>query len=454
VSASELSRRRFLHLAGATGVGAGLGAAGLGAAGLSLTGCGGGQGSGASDDTIAFWNAVYATSSDTDKTKKRAEFWVVQATKRFADQAKQPTKVTDLPGDLPMFTKFRAAGVARNGPDLATLWSGAYILGVKDFLEPLDEYFTAEERAKLTGWAAVTEGFDEGKGTIYGVPSGTDGICVLYFDRRALEKAGAEVGDTGLEWDAWIDLLDRIKASGVTPLALGKYNYSAFSLLYWVAQVTGGEAGFHQLASGKRDFSDPAIEDVLTKWLQLVDYTLPGAPTMDGGQAQSRLAAGKAAAVVEGAWAIPDLRETLGDNVVMTPLPNIGPSVAVKDTGIGGPGGAIVVTNYSEHKEQAVDLIKHLVSPEEQKRRVEGGEVTPIPNAVGLDPTSIYSDPLYQQQFRWVNDKFVFYADNIWPTELVDEFLAQAQLAWGGKIPPAELLSRLDEKRDEIVAKK
>ncbi len=453
MSPTAFSRRRILRLAGLGATG--LGAAGLGATGLGLAGCGSpGGADGAGGANLAFWNAVYATSSDTDKTKKRGEFWVMKATQRFAAKAKQPAKVTDLPGDLPMFTKFRAAGVARNGPDLATLWSGAYILGVKDFLEPLDGYFTAAERAKLTGWTAVTEGFQEGKGTIYGVPSGNDGICVLYFDRRALDKAGAEVGDTGLEWDAWIDLLDRIKASGVTPLALGKYNYTAFSLFYWIAQVTGGEAGFHQLASGTRDFSDPAVEDVVTKWLTLADYTLPGAPTMDGGQAQSRLAAGKAAAVVEGAWAIPDLRKTLGDNVVMSPLPNIGPSVSVKDTGIGGPGGAIVVTNYSKNKEQAVELIKHLVSADEQKRRVESGEATPIPNAVGLDPTTIYSDPLYQQQYRWVNDKFVFYADNIWPTELVDEFLAQAQLAWGGKISAQELLARADQKRDELVAKK
>jgi len=447
MTTATYSRRQMLRAAG-------VGVAGLGAAtGLGLAGCGGSGRAGAGD-TLAFWNAVYATSSDTDKTKKRGEFWVVKATQRFQQRAKVTAKVSELPGDLPMFTKFRAAGVARNGPDVASLWSGAYTFGVKDFLEPLDDYFTAAERDKLTGWSAVTEGFVAGKGTIYGVPSGNDGICALYFDRRVLDKVGAEIGDTAMEWDAWVDLLDRIKASGITPLALGKYNSTAFTLFYWIAQVVGGEAGLHELAAGKRDFSDPAVEEVVTKWVRLADYTLPGAPTMDGGQAQSRLAAGKAAAVVDGAWAIPDLRKLLGDHIVMTTLPNVRESVSVSDTGIGGPGGALVVTNYSKHKEDAVRLIKHLVSAEEQKKRVAGGEATPIPNAVGLDPTSIYSDPLYQQQYRWANDKFVYYADNIWPTELVDEMLAQAQLAWGGKLSPSEFLARADKKRDALVAKK
>jgi raffinose/stachyose/melibiose transport system substrate-binding protein len=440
--APEYSRRHALRL-GALGAG--------GLASLGLAGCGGGASGG--EDGLAFWNAVYATSSDTEKTKKRGEFWVVRSTQRFSKDTKLAAKVSDLPGDLPMFTKFRAAGVARNGPDVASLWSGAYTFGVKDYLEPLDEYFTAAERDQLTGWAAVTDGFEPGKGTIYGVPSGNDGICALYFDRRVLAKVGTEIGDTPMGWDAWIDLLDRIKRTGVTPLALGKYNSTAFTLFYWIAQVVGGEAGLHELGAGDRDFADPAIEDVVTKWLQLVDYTVPGAPTMDGGQAQSRLAAGKAAAVVEGAWAIPDLRSTLGDNIVMTTLPDVSSSVSVSGTGIGGPGGALVVTNYSKHKDEAVRLIKHLVSAEEQKQRIAGGETTPIPNAVGLDPTEIYSDPLYQQQYRWVNEKFVFYADNIWPTELVDEILAQAQLAWGGKISAAEFLTRADAKRDEIAAK-
>jgi raffinose/stachyose/melibiose transport system substrate-binding protein len=426
--------------------------AGLSAVGLGIAACGDGGLRGSSEE-LKFWNGVYATSSDTDKDKKRAEFWVIESTRRFAKREGVTVDVEALPADVQMFAKIRAAGVARNGPDIASLWSGAYTFGVKDFLEPLDDYFTAEERGRLSGWASVTEGFEEGKGKIYGVPSGNDGICALYFDRRALDKAGVEVGDTGLEWDAWIDLLDKVRSTGVTPLALGSYNYTAFSLFYWIAQVVGGEAGLHELGSGARDFSDPALEDVITKWAALSDYTLPGATTMEGEQAQSRLAAGKAAAVIEGAWAIPDLRTTLGDNVVMTPLPNIASEVSVKDTGIGGPGGALAVSNYSPNKEKAVELIKHFVSAREQRRRVAGGEATPIPNAVDLDPTAIYDDPLYQQQYRWANEKFVFYADNIWPTELVDEILAQAQLAWEGKITAAEFLARADEKRDQIVEK-
>ena len=58
-----------------------------------------------------------------------------------------------------MFTKYRTASVAQNGPDVMGMWSGSYMLGVQDFLEPLNEYFTPEERERITGWEATSADF-------------------------------------------------------------------------------------------------------------------------------------------------------------------------------------------------------------------------------------------------------------------------------------------------------
>ena len=42
-----------------------------------------------------------------------------------------------MPGDTSAFTKYRTASVAKNGPDVMGVWSGSYMLALKDFLEPL-----------------------------------------------------------------------------------------------------------------------------------------------------------------------------------------------------------------------------------------------------------------------------------------------------------------------------
>ena len=45
----------------------------------------------------------------------------------------------------------------------------------------------------------------------------------------------------------------------------------------------------------------------------------------------------------------------------------------------------------------------------------------------------------------------MFWADNTWPSELVGELFAQAQLAWNGDIGVDEFLSTIDEKRDALL---
>ena len=53
----------------------------------------------------------------------------------------------------------------------------------------------------------------------------------------------------------------------------------------------------------------------------------------------------------------------------MVKIPDYSAEAPLKSGGIGGAGTALIVSNYSEVKEQAVNFIKHLMSKEEQERR-------------------------------------------------------------------------------------
>jgi len=76
------------------------------------------------------------------------------------------------------------------------------MLGLMDFLGRLGPYFTAEERARITGWEAVAADFQPDSQDIYGVPAGSasaryaDGIAQLCgastiprFRRRGVQRA-------------------------------------------------------------------------------------------------------------------------------------------------------------------------------------------------------------------------------------------------------------------------
>ncbi len=115
----------------------------------------------ADDVTVTFWNGGFTADDPSDKTKSKDQFYIYQAIARF--EAANPgvkIEIENMPTDTTMFVKYRTASVAQNGPDLMALWSGTYMLSMKDFIEPMGPYFTGDERARILGWESVNVDFD------------------------------------------------------------------------------------------------------------------------------------------------------------------------------------------------------------------------------------------------------------------------------------------------------
>src|SRR5690606_7666458 len=159
--------------------------------------------------------------------------------------------------------------VAKKGPCVMGLWSGTYLLALKEFIERVGSYFPDDERALLTGWEAVNESFDPiaPADQLYGVPSGSEGGTPIFYNSALLEEAGV---DPATQWVTNIDefyaTLDKIAATGITPLALEQNAIIWQILLYWIGQTVGGAVGINELASGVRNFSDPELVDIVTNW--------------------------------------------------------------------------------------------------------------------------------------------------------------------------------------------
>jgi raffinose/stachyose/melibiose transport system substrate-binding protein len=193
---------------------------------------------GAQEAELTFWNMIFPVTDPNNKTKKPEDFYIHQAIKRF-EEANPGIKVTisDVPGAPESFTKYCTAGIAKNGPDLFATWPGRYMLDMKQFLEPLDPYFPQEERTRIFGWEAVTEGFIPGQGTTYGVPAGTDGVICFYTNTELLQKAGIDPeASWPQDFDGFLAMLDTIAASGTQPLVLSNQGYVWHLLDYWLAQ--------------------------------------------------------------------------------------------------------------------------------------------------------------------------------------------------------------------------
>ena len=438
----RISRRHFAYLG--TGVAA---AAVLAACKADEPGAGTGD-TGAGTGPITFWSG-YSTTDANDKSKKPADFWISKSIKRFTDKTGIQVKVEALPGDATMFTKIRTASIGGKGPDVANVWSGSYMLSIADFLEPTRQYFDDAEYAALSGWPAVTDGFDPKESDkILGVPNGSDGAMVLLLNKKILADAGVDPTTWPVDFDTWLGDLDKIQQSGVTPLSLGKNSYLYFGYDTWLAQAVGGAPGIGALNTGEKKFSDPEVLDATTKWLKIRDYCVKGAATTEDGPALQQVFSRKAAMGIAGATTTVQLRTRLKDDAGVAKLPNISDS-GVQGGTVGGCGNAFIISKSSKHKEAAVSFIKHILSREEQKIFAETGESGPLVGRTDLKDA--YSDPLVNQAQAWgVEESNTFWPDNTFSAELVGELAAQAQLAWNGQIDAVEFLSRLDKKREAL----
>ena len=434
---TTISRRRALQL-------------GAAAAGTALLP--GARRARAQETTITFWNSTFPTVDPNDKANRLEDFYVYQAAARFQEQNPGVTvAIENYEGGTDLFTKYRTSSVAQNGPDVMGMWSGSYMLGLKDFLEPLAPYFTEEERARITGWAAVAADFAEDSQEIYGVPAGSDGTTCVYYNSELLAKAEVDPeGDWRTSFDAFVGALDAIQASGTMPLVLDENAIIWQILSWWQAQMLGGSAVVGELVSGERNFSDAPMPEIVQNWQRLKDYTLPGAETMQGDAAFQSLFTGEIAMTTGGFWVIDATLEALGDKLGMIKMPNFSPEAPIQDGGIGGAGTAFIVSNYSEVKDEAVSFIKFLMSKEEQTLKAESGEGSLL-NVTDVD-TAPYYEPLKQIQQEWANEpSTIFWLDNLYPVELTNEIKAQSQLAWTGQTSAEQFLAAIDAKRDELL---
>jgi raffinose/stachyose/melibiose transport system substrate-binding protein len=216
--------------------------------------------------------------------------------------------------------------------------------------------------------------------------------------------------------------------------------------------MLGGAEQVGKIVTGETNFSNPILTEIVTNWQRLKDYTTPGAETMPGEAAAQLLFAGEVAMTTAGFTILSDAREAMGDNLGMVKIPDFSTEAPLKSGGIGGAGTALIVSNYSQVKEPAVNFIKHLMSQEEQALKAESGEGSLL-NVTDVDTAQYYDDPFKQTQQEWANEpSTVFWLDNLYPSDLTNEIKAQSQLAWTGQISGEEFLAKADAKRDELMS--
>ena len=353
-----LTRRSFLNLA----AGAGAGAA-LAACGSSGPGAGGGSGG-----DVTYW---FLTAAPGEQIRRNA---VDRFNKANPDSQIKPTAFENDAYK----TKIRTAIGAGQAPTIIWGWGGG---GLKSWVE-------AGQVEDLTDWfgqnAAVKDrlfpssfGAATVNGRIYAMPAETVEPIVLFYDKRAFDKVGAQPPQS---WGDIMALVPKFNAAGIAPFSLG--GQSRWTNMMWLELLfdrIGGPEVFQAVYDGKKDaWSHPAALDALTKTQQLIkaDGFVKGFSSIaaDSNADQALLYTGKAAMMLHGTWTYGSMAQEGGDFVSGGHLGYMAfPPVGDGDKGdpsntFGNPGQYLSISSKAsaEQKEVAKKFFSTAVLSDEE----------------------------------------------------------------------------------------
>jgi glucose/mannose transport system substrate-binding protein len=142
-------------------------------------------------------------------------------------------------------------------------------------------------------------------GKIYSVPANIHRANVLWGNKTVLASAGITQNATTL--DGFFADLDKLKAKGVTPLALGK-DWTQLMLFESVAIADLGPDKFTGLWNGSTDWSGADVTKTIADFQKLEGYTNKDTrDTYDWTDAEKLLMDGKAGYQLMGDWEAADL---------------------------------------------------------------------------------------------------------------------------------------------------
>ncbi|GAA3703176.1 extracellular solute-binding protein [Nonomuraea antimicrobica] len=328
------SRRTFLSLSMGLPLGAALAA--CGGSSPTQTGAGGGTGAtgaGGGGGGATYW---YLSTQPQEGVRTRT-------VERF-NKANPNGTITGTTFQNDAYkTKIKTAIGAGQAPTLIWGWGGG----------TLRSYVQAGQVDDLTAWfgqnAAVKDrlfpssfGAATIDGKIYAMPCETMQPIVLYYDKRAFDKIGAQPPQT---WGDIMDLVPKFNAQGIAPFSLG--GQSRWTNMMWLEFLfdrMGGPEIFQAVFDGEKDaWNNPIALDALGKVQELVkaDGFIKGfsSITADSNADQALLYTGKAAMMLHGGWTYGGMSTDGGDfvsggNLGYMNFPPI-------DGGTGDPGNTV-----------------------------------------------------------------------------------------------------------------
>ncbi|MCD9026413.1 ABC transporter substrate-binding protein [Cohnella silvisoli] len=242
------------------------------------------------------------------------------------------------------------------------------------------------------------------KGKVYGASMALNAVGVWY-NKKIFSDLGLSVPKT---WAEFIDMAEKIKAGGITPIALGfKDLWTANLFLELVVQSIGYESSptyGKDLYDGTKKLNGEEMQSAMRKFEDMTkrEFFNKTALSLDWPQSAELFSSGKAAMIVQGPW----MPGVAADNfakygfeafeVGYMPIPT---ESGYYNLNISA-GESLSINVNTKHQQAAKDLVSIIVSPEVLGPFSEGNGS--IPALDGVEAT--YPTPALNEMLAAVNN--------------------------------------------------
>jgi raffinose/stachyose/melibiose transport system substrate-binding protein len=349
-------------------------------------------------------------------------------------------------------TKLTTVMQSGNPPDLFQSWGGG----------TMNEYATAGLLKDITadlekdGWKDTFSpgalGVYSYQGKYYGVPRDM-GAVGFWYNKDLFKQAGIET--TPATWSELLEDIKKLKAAGITPIALGEGDKwpGAFWWEYLAVRI-GGKAAFDAAYSHQGAFTDPPFVEAGKKLQELVALK----PFQDGflgaswPDEQVVMATSKGAMDLMGQWAPGAFKDSsvdkqgLGDKLGWFPFPAVEGGAGDPSDALGGGNGFVVGKNAPP---ETVDFLKYLSSVDSQIAQAKIGLSVPVVKGAEVGLT----DPmlLLVQKGAAAAKYFQLYYDQAMPPAVGSVVNDSVQGVFAGTMTPEACAAAIEESAKQEV---
>lgn len=352
----------------------------------------------------------------------------------------------DVPGDANYVDKIKVQLGTGDLPPV--VYGGGYNLLdlalAKDVVVDLTPYVEAdpEWKAMYSDVALATNSRD---GKIYA--SSSEGSLVGYFYNKELfEKAG--IAEPAKTWDEFWEQCDKLKAAGITPLALDTADSAWVTSLWAGAMIaTSGDEGYEFMKQmNPIDYNNqPTIDAFTNVQKMLQEYTTLDAIGGKYEHAANNFLSGQAAMIANGPWMIGDFSDETKTTADFADKVGVAifPGNFVYDAPIQG----YFVTKQDDPalEEAAVEMVKFFTSAHAQQVALEVQGMVPASSTVEITETAKQNYPLLVE-FLDLAEGATVRTDNLQATmypNLLDVVSQDLPLLASGEMTPTEFCQTL-----------